>query len=144
MCQSVFSIEKLTILQMTQRMNFFIHCYFGTDFCAVKKIVCTCMICVHVLFFHSLSLSLSLFSNEFRRAANWNLSEPLWTGRMKLVAKGINVNLKLEDKNTGALYANCPVETYPGKRCANTSFFTNFRLDTLNLPSWPFALIQLN
>ncbi|XP_055312232.1 NECAP-like protein CG9132 isoform X1 [Sitodiplosis mosellana] len=53
-------------------------------------------------------------SNRKHRAANWNLSEPLWTGRMKLVAKGINVNLKLEDKNTGALYANCPVETYPG------------------------------
>lgn len=50
----------------------------------------------------------------FDRAANWNLSEPLWTGRMKLVAKGVNVNLKLEDKNTGVLYANCPVETYPG------------------------------
>lgn len=48
------------------------------------------------------------------RAANWNLSEPLWTGRMKLIAKGTQVNLKLEDKNTGALYANCPVETYPG------------------------------
>ncbi|XP_031631036.1 NECAP-like protein CG9132 isoform X2 [Contarinia nasturtii] len=53
-------------------------------------------------------------SNRKHRAANWNLSEPLWTGRMKLVAKGINVNLKLEDKNTGTLYANCPVETYPG------------------------------
>lgn len=49
------------------------------------------------------------------RAANWNLSEPLWTGRMKLIAKGVTVSLKLEDKNTGALYANCPVETYPGK-----------------------------
>lgn len=48
------------------------------------------------------------------RAANWNLSEPLWTGRMKLLAKGVQVNLKLEDKNTGVLYANCPVETYPG------------------------------
>lgn len=33
---------------------------------------------------------------------------------MKLLAKGVTVCLKLEDKNTGALYANCPVETYPG------------------------------
>lgn len=33
---------------------------------------------------------------------------------MKLLAKGVQVNLKLEDKNTGVLYANCPVETYPG------------------------------
>lgn len=48
------------------------------------------------------------------RAANWNLAEPTWTGRMRLVAKGNNVNLKLEDKLSGALFANCPVETYPG------------------------------
>lgn len=48
------------------------------------------------------------------RAANWNLGEPTWTGRMRLVAKGNNVSLKLEDKLSGALFANCPVETYPG------------------------------
>lgn len=48
------------------------------------------------------------------RAANWNLTEPTWTGRMRLVTKGVNVTLKLEDKVTGALYANCPIETYPG------------------------------
>lgn len=50
----------------------------------------------------------------FSRAANWNLGEPLWTGRMRVTAKGNAVNLKLEDKNTGTLYANCPVESYPG------------------------------
>lgn len=33
---------------------------------------------------------------------------------MRLVAKGNNVSLKLEDKLSGALFANCPVETYPG------------------------------
>ena len=33
---------------------------------------------------------------------------------MRLVAKGNNVSLKLEDKMSGALFANCPVETYPG------------------------------
>lgn len=48
------------------------------------------------------------------RAANWNLAEPTWTGRMRLVARGNNVSLKLEDKMSGALFANCPVETYPG------------------------------
>lgn len=35
---------------------------------------------------------------------------------MRLVAKGVQVTLKLEDKVTGALYANCPIETYPGKQ----------------------------
>lgn len=54
------------------------------------------------------------FLNVNFRAGNWNLAEPTWTGRMRLVAKGNNVSLKLEDKMTGALFANCPVETYPG------------------------------
>jgi len=53
-------------------------------------------------------------ANQRHRAGNWNLADPTWTGRMRLVAKGNNVNLKLEDKMTGALFANCPVETYPG------------------------------
>lgn len=47
------------------------------------------------------------------RAADWNLNEPIWTGRMRLVTKETAVSLKLEDKS-GALYANCPVEAYPG------------------------------
>lgn len=53
-------------------------------------------------------------SNRGYRAADWNLSTPTWTGRMRLVAKGNTVNLKLEDKTDGALFANCPVDTYPG------------------------------
>uniref|UniRef100_A0A034W5F3 NECAP-like protein CG9132 n=1 Tax=Bactrocera dorsalis TaxID=27457 RepID=A0A034W5F3_BACDO len=53
-------------------------------------------------------------SNRGYRAADWNLGEPTWTGRMRLVAKGTACNLKLEDKNTGALFANCPIDTYPG------------------------------
>lgn len=53
----------------------------------------------------------SLVSN---RAADWNLGEPTWTGRMRAVAKGTSVLLKLEDKLSGALFANCPIDTYPG------------------------------
>ncbi|XP_052855934.1 NECAP-like protein CG9132 [Drosophila gunungcola] len=53
-------------------------------------------------------------SNRGYRAADWNLKEPTWTGRMRLVAKGTTVVLKLEDKTSGALFANCPIDTYPG------------------------------
>ncbi|KAI8118864.1 NECAP-like protein [Lucilia cuprina] len=53
-------------------------------------------------------------NNRGYRAADWNLGEPTWTGRMRLVAKGTQCNLKLEDKTSGALFANCPIETYPG------------------------------
>jgi len=35
------------------------------------------------------------------RAADWNLAEPNWVGRLKVVAKGEQCFVKLEDKNTG-------------------------------------------
>lgn len=33
---------------------------------------------------------------------------------MRLVASGVNVSIKLEDKTSGALFANCPIDKYPG------------------------------
>lgn len=33
---------------------------------------------------------------------------------MKLVAKGNDCIMKLEDKTTGELFAKCPIEKYPG------------------------------
>nr|SVE81652.1 EOG090X0G5X [Daphnia magna] len=53
-------------------------------------------------------------SNRGYRAADWNLSTPDWTGRMRLLAKGTECILKLEDKVSGELFAKCPVDTYPG------------------------------
>lgn len=50
----------------------------------------------------------------FHSAADWNLQEPSWTGRMRLVSQGDAVCVKLEDKETGQLFAKCPIETYPG------------------------------
>lgn len=50
----------------------------------------------------------------FCRAADWNLNEPTWNGRMRMLACGTKLNIKLEDKNTSQLFANCPVDTYPG------------------------------
>lgn len=48
------------------------------------------------------------------RAADWNLNEPTWNGRMRMVSAGPQLNIKLEDKMSGQLFANCPVEAYPG------------------------------
>nr|CAG4646652.1 EOG090X0G5X [Macrothrix elegans] len=53
-------------------------------------------------------------SNRGYRAADWNLAAPDWTGRMRLVSKGSECILKLEDKVSGELFAKCPVEQYPG------------------------------
>ncbi|XP_013861820.1 adaptin ear-binding coat-associated protein 2 isoform X1 [Austrofundulus limnaeus] len=47
-------------------------------------------------------------------AADWKLDEPAWSGRMKITAKGKMAFIKLEDKNTGELFAQAPVEQYPG------------------------------
>ncbi|KAK6047925.1 hypothetical protein COOONC_14570 [Cooperia oncophora] len=51
---------------------------------------------------------------SFYRAADWKLDAPDWTGRMKLVAIGKRLELRLEDKSTGKLYAKCPIDSYPG------------------------------
>ncbi|KAK6620310.1 hypothetical protein RUM44_006711 [Polyplax serrata] len=53
-------------------------------------------------------------SNRGYRAADWNLQEPQWTGRLRLVSKGKDCVIKLEDKITGELFAKCPIEAYPG------------------------------
>lgn len=53
-------------------------------------------------------------NKSFYRAADWNLQEPQWTGRMRLVAKGDELIMKLEDKTSGELFAKCPIDKYPG------------------------------
>jgi len=53
-------------------------------------------------------------SNRGYRASDWNLAAPDWTGRMRLVTKGPECILKLEDKVTGELFAKCPIDQYPG------------------------------
>ncbi|KAM3878187.1 adaptin ear-binding coat-associated protein 2 [Diretmus argenteus] len=53
-------------------------------------------------------------SNRGYRAADWKLDEPAWTGRMKITSKGKVAIIKLEDRNTGELFAQAPVDQYPG------------------------------
>lgn len=53
-------------------------------------------------------------SSRGYRAADWNLSTPDWTGRMRVMEKSKQVILKLEDKGSNELFAACPIETYPG------------------------------
>nr|CAG4652254.1 EOG090X0G5X [Triops cancriformis] len=53
-------------------------------------------------------------TNRGYRAADWNLAAPDWTGRLRIVAKGDECTLKLEDKISGELFAKCPIDQYPG------------------------------
>ncbi|KAK3599117.1 hypothetical protein CHS0354_016378 [Potamilus streckersoni] len=53
-------------------------------------------------------------SNRGYRAADWKLDQPDWTGRMRVVSLGKDLYIKLEDRNSGDLFAQCPVDQYPG------------------------------
>lgn len=53
-------------------------------------------------------------SNRGYRAADWKLDSPDWTGRMRVVSKGKKCFIKLEDKNSGELFAVSPIDKYPG------------------------------
>jgi len=54
------------------------------------------------------------------RAADWNLSAPDWTGRLRLITGGKvaggekDCELRLEDRGSNELFAACPIETHPG------------------------------
>lgn len=49
------------------------------------------------------------------KATDWNLENPDWKGKMKLMSMGPGAKICLEEKGTeGKLYAVCPIEVYPG------------------------------
>ncbi|XP_071945508.1 adaptin ear-binding coat-associated protein 2-like [Antedon mediterranea] len=53
-------------------------------------------------------------TNRGYRAADWKLDAPDWTGRLKVIAKGKSCFVRLEDKTSGELFAECPVDSHPG------------------------------
>ncbi|XP_074831908.1 adaptin ear-binding coat-associated protein 2 [Carettochelys insculpta] len=53
-------------------------------------------------------------SNRGYRAAEWQLDQPSWSGRLRVTSKGKIAFIKLEDKNSGELFAQAPVEQFPG------------------------------
>lgn len=48
------------------------------------------------------------------RAADWNLAQPDWTGRLRVISKGKECFLRIEDSSSGALYCQAPVTEFPG------------------------------
>uniref|UniRef100_UPI00398F10BF adaptin ear-binding coat-associated protein 2-like n=1 Tax=Pristiophorus japonicus TaxID=55135 RepID=UPI00398F10BF len=53
-------------------------------------------------------------TNRGYRAADWKLDQPDWTGRLRITAKGNIAYIKLEDRNSGELFAQSPVDQFPG------------------------------
>ncbi|KAM6440463.1 adaptin ear-binding coat-associated protein 1-like isoform 2-T2 [Liasis olivaceus] len=53
-------------------------------------------------------------SNRGYRASDWKLDQPDWTGRLRVTSKGKIAYVKLEDKVSGELFAQAPIDQYPG------------------------------
>ncbi|RKP39073.1 adaptin ear-binding coat-associated protein 1 NECAP-1 [Dimargaris cristalligena] len=41
------------------------------------------------------------------RAADWKVDEPLWEGRLRVLASSTHCTIRLEDSKTGELFAEC-------------------------------------
>ncbi|KAI1307688.1 Adaptin ear-binding coat-associated protein 2 [Mortierella claussenii] len=56
-----------------------------------------------------------LASSRGHRAADWgDVDEPLWRGRLRIIAQGKKCFIRLEDGRTGELFATCPYEENKG------------------------------
>lgn len=53
-------------------------------------------------------------SNRGYRASDWKLDQPDWTGRLRITSKGKVAYIKLEDRVSGELFAQAPIDQYPG------------------------------
>ena len=47
--------------------------------------------------------NLVLDLTNYIRAADWKLDAPDWTGRLRIIAKGKDMSIKLEDKMSGKI-----------------------------------------
>lgn len=50
------------------------------------------------------------------KASDWNLAQPDWTGRLRLISTKGNVFLRLEDGTSGQLYCQAPISIFPGSQ----------------------------
>ncbi|CAF0814519.1 unnamed protein product [Adineta ricciae] len=60
------------------------------------------------------------------RAADWKLDSPNFICRLKVITKGEKCLIRLEDRNTGAHFATCPVESYPSIAVENVEDSTRY------------------
>nr|XP_032634587.1 adaptin ear-binding coat-associated protein 1 isoform X1 [Chelonoidis abingdonii] len=49
-----------------------------------------------------------------KEASDWKLDQPDWTGRLRVTSKGKIAYIKLEDKVSGELFAQAPIDQFPG------------------------------
>eukprot|EP01108_Squamamoeba_japonica_P001291 TRINITY_DN152_c0_g1_i1.p1 TRINITY_DN152_c0_g1~~TRINITY_DN152_c0_g1_i1.p1 ORF type:complete len:235 (-),score=89.67 TRINITY_DN152_c0_g1_i1:98-802(-) len=64
------------------------------------------------------------------RAADWNASEPLWQGRLKVISKGDDCFVQLIDTSTGELFAVCPVDDTAVEPVSDSSRYFVLRIES--------------
>jgi len=60
------------------------------------------------------------------RAADWKLDQPNYICRLKIISKGDQCLIRLEDRNSGQHFATCPVESYPSIAVENVEDSTRY------------------
>lgn len=60
-------------------------------------------------------------SSRGYRASDWKLDQPDWTVRLRIVELNTKCILKFEDKVTGQLFAQAPIDIYPGPSVESVS-----------------------
>lgn len=70
---------------------------------------------VSLLFCSYYPIGRVLFNILSFRAADWKLDSPDWVSRLKVMSKGKECYICIEDKNSGELFAKAPVPAYPGE-----------------------------
>jgi len=69
------------------------------------------------------------FVSAGHKAADWDLSAPLWTGRLTVTSKGDRCVVKLEDPSTGELFAQCPVSDASIEPVTDSSRYFVLKID---------------
>lgn len=90
--------------------------------------MCACLILKYSKIL-ALSANLNLYSNDrvlfctliLFRADEWNVNKWAWEGMLKVVSRGEECIIKLEDKNSGFFIGKL---FFAGKQCESTSLWT--------------------
>ncbi|XP_055335360.1 NECAP-like protein CG9132 [Paramacrobiotus metropolitanus] len=77
------------------------------------------------------------------RAADWNLDKPDWILRLRVIAKDKTCAIRLEDKTSGELFGECPVDTYPGSAVESVTDSSRYFVLRIQDPSGRSAFLGL-
>ncbi|GAU97695.1 hypothetical protein RvY_08946 [Ramazzottius varieornatus] len=77
------------------------------------------------------------------RAADWTLDKPDWTLRLRIIAKDKLCTIRLEDKMSGELFGECPVDSYPGSAVESVTDSSRYFVLRIQDPSGRSAFLGL-